>query len=391
MTVARIKSRDPEMIVRTCIGVAVLLLGVLTGLTAALAQEMRLNPDLLDVQTGRWIKIHEQKPSDPVTFRRQKHGGSAFDNRRGRLVLFGSDTHGEDWTNSPLFFNVAAREWTRLYPNDDPTTYRVNDHGIPVAGTSGNHPWAMHTFGAVTYHPVHDELIVSSFPQHLEPGRFTDALAGMWLHIRCHPTWTLNLTTGKWTPLPGKPIHFFPYAAAFDSDREVVIGYRANGIYELAGRPGTWKKIEGKGLLGYHNNTVYDSRHRALVVFGSVEDSNDIVVYVPATGQHRKMPTPGERPPKDQHTPMAFHPGIGKTVVLVDRKREGVHPRNLSKEQAETWLYDLGNDAWTKVESATLPFGRGMNYNMEYDPGHGLVLLVANAPDAPTAVWALRL
>ncbi len=127
------------------------------------------------------------------------------------------------------------------------------------------------------------------------------------------------------------------------------------------------------------------------MVFGSVEDSNDIVVYVPATGQHRKMPTPGERPPKDQHTPMAFHPGIGKTVVLVDRKREGVHPRNLSKEQTETWLYDLGNDAWTKVESATLPFGCGMNYNMEYDPGHGLVLLVANAPDAPTAVWALRL
>ncbi len=59
--------------------------------------------------------------------------------------------------------------------------------------------------------------------------------------------------------------------------------------------------------------------------------------------------------------------------------------------RAETWLYDFASDAWARVEEATLPFGVGMNYNLEFDPGHRLLLLVANPPDEPLAVWALRL
>jgi len=60
--------------------------------------------------------------------------------------------------------------------------------------------------------------------------------------------------------------------------------------------------------------------------------------------------------------------------------------------RAETWLYDLVGDAWTRVEEATLPFGVGMNYNLEFDPGHRLLLLVAVPSDEPlAAVWALRL
>jgi len=32
-----------------------------------------------------------------------------------------------------------------------------------------------------------------------------------------------------------------------------------------------------------------------------------------------------------------------------------------------------------------------MNYNLEYDPNHRLLLLVASPPGEATAVWALRL
>jgi hypothetical protein len=102
------------------------------------------------------------------------------------------------------------------------------------------------------------------------------------------------------------------------------------------------------------------------------------------------MPTPGKRPPKDQHNPMAFHPGAGRTVVLVDHvlERDG---RRVTKAQTETWLYDLGEDAWTRVETATLPFACGMNYNLEYDPAHDVLLLVTGGYRRPTAVWALKL
>ena len=51
------------------------------------------NPQLLELPARRWVKIHQQAPGDVVTFVRQKHGGSAYDSRRGQLVLFGSDTH----------------------------------------------------------------------------------------------------------------------------------------------------------------------------------------------------------------------------------------------------------------------------------------------------------
>jgi hypothetical protein len=353
--------------------------------------EAKLNPKLLELPAGTWTKIHEQKADDAVTFKRQRHAGSAFDTRRGRIVIFGSDTHGKDWTNSPLFFDVASLKWSRLYPDDHPSTYRVNEKGIPVAGTHGDHPWAMHTFGSVEYDPVGDALVVSSYPQHLQPGRFTDVLTDVWPQIRRHPTWILNVETGQWQPLPGKAEHFFPYATAYDIDRRLVIGYRSAGIFELDLQSGTWKQVIRKGLLRYHNNVVYDSRRRAVVVFGSSGNSNDIIVYEPATRRHLKMNTPGERPRPDQHNPMAFHIDIAKTVILVDRPEDDTPTRDLRNMRAETWLYDLGKDVWTQVKSATLPFGCGMNYNMEYDPAHNVLLVVANPPEKPTAVWALRL
>jgi hypothetical protein len=355
------------------------------------SNERRFNQGLLKLPVGTWVKIHEEGVDDAVTFKRQRHAGSAFDTRRGRIIIFGSDTHGKDWSNSPLFFDVARLQWSRIYPDDDPSTYRVNSQGIPVAGSNGDHPWAMHTFGSVEYDRVGDSLVVSSYPQHLQPGRFTDVLANIWPQIRRHPTWILDLETGKWQPLPGQAVDFFPYATAYDSDRRLIVGYRSNGIFELDLHSGRWKRITSGGFLGYHNNTVYDSWHKAFVVFGSNRNSNDVVVYRSVTREHIKMPTPGQRPPQDQHTPMAFHERLGKTVVLVDRRLNENPTRNLNEMRAETWLYDLDKDVWTQVKNATLPFGCGMNYNMEYDPAHNLLLLVANAPGQPTAVWALRL
>lgn len=357
----------------------VLLWFLLVGLPSIFASaDEKLPPN-------RWVKLHEQKPDDEVSFRRQAHGGSCFDSKRGRLILFGSDTHGRDWTNSPLLFEVAASRWSRVYPNDDRTTYRVTDHGMPVAGKKGEHPWAMHTFGTVLYDPSRDEMIVACAPKHMVPGRFTDSVKDLWPKIKRHPTWIFSLEKSHWRTLPCEAVDFFPHSAAFDTDRNVVLGYRPDGIYELAGRPRTWKRLTKKVFLGgWHSNCVYDSKSRALVVFGTNTNSNDIEVFYPATGTHQIMPTKGVRPPKDQHNPMTFHPGIGKMVVIVDHK--------LDEKQtvAETWLYDLGEDSWSQLTTATLPLACGMNYNLEYDSRRDQLLLVTGGFRQPTAVWALR-
>ena len=85
---------------------------------------------------------------------------------------------------------------------------------------------------------------------------------------------------------------------------------------------------------------------------------------------------------------MAFVPESGCTVaVVVDRATESAGP---TKTVAETWLYDLAADRWTPLSAATLPFGCGMNYNMQYDSRHKCLLLVTGEYGQATAVWALR-
>ena len=84
---------------------------------------------------------------------------------------------------------------------------------------------------------------------------------------------------------------------------------------------------------------------------------------------------------------MCFDAGAGRLVIVVDRALDS------GTKQAETWLYDLAEDNWTRLPEATLPFASGMNYTMEYDPGHKVCLLVATAPaedGSATTVFALR-
>jgi hypothetical protein len=240
-------------------------------------------------------------------------------------------------------------------------------------------------------------MIVCSWPEHLRPGKFTDALKDVWPTVRKHPTWTFSFQTGKWAPLPCEPQHFFPYATAYDSDRKTIIGYGGRGAWELAPDAKgerTWKRVVDKALCGYHNNAVYDPDNKALVVYGSNENSDDIIIYRTAPAEnndHRKMPTPGIRPPKDQHTPMSYDPMARKTVVIADRGGSVTRTR---EAKAETWLYDLASDSWTNLPTATLPFGCGMNYDFHYDPLHKVHLLVTEdmtKQGSPVTVYAIRI
>jgi hypothetical protein len=346
-----------------------------------------LNAELVSLAPNVWLKFHEQEPGDRCSFRRRGHGGSCFDTRRGELVLFGSDTHSKDWINSPLIFNPVTKQWRQVYPEDSVQTYAVTSEGIPLAGVNGDHPWTTHTFGCVVYDPARDEMVIVCWPGHMRPDKWGQATQHLWGKIKKHPNWTFSLADEKWTPLACKEAHFFPHCAAMDTDRNVVIGYQGGCVAELGGEPRSWNTVSTASFFGWHDNCAYDSKNKALVVFGSNENKNDVVVYVPATGEHKMMPTPGARPPRDQHCPMEFVPGIGRTVVLVDRTKAKDGAEGSS---TETWCYDLGKDEWGRIDSATLPFACDMNYNMEYDPRHKVLFLVTGGYGQSTVVWALK-
>jgi tetratricopeptide (TPR) repeat protein len=352
---------------------------------------------LKDLPIGEWVTLHRQTAQDGVFFMRQNHGGSAFDSKRGRLILFGSDTHdygdimGKNWKNNVFFFDPALAAWSQSYPRDSVKTYTVNEAGIPVAGENHDHPWAMHTYGALTYDANLDQVVVASYPAHEEPGKFTFLLQKIWPKIGRHPTWLYDLVSNRWDVLSAPAEQFFQNAIAYDSDRAVVIGYRDTGVFELSGSPREWHRIFEKGLLGPDNNVAYDSKSKVLVVFGTAALSNDVAIYEPATRRHQIMPTPGLRPPKYRFAPMAFHPRIGKTVVLIERRGPGEDQERGGT--TEVWLYDAGADSWQQVETATLDYGISRNYDLQYDRFHDLLLFVPNpyGPATLTTVLALRL
>jgi hypothetical protein len=87
---------------------------------------------LRNLPPDRWVKYHEEKPTG---WSRQRHAGLAFDTRRGSLLIFGSDTHGENWDNSVHEFHPLRRRWETHYAPAAPETYRADGNGRPVAGS----------------------------------------------------------------------------------------------------------------------------------------------------------------------------------------------------------------------------------------------------------------
>jgi len=68
-----------------------------------LSDDFPVIPPVIPVEmpTNRWLKLHLQNPGDQVRFNRQEYGGSCFDTKRGRLILFESNTHGKNWYICP--------------------------------------------------------------------------------------------------------------------------------------------------------------------------------------------------------------------------------------------------------------------------------------------------
>lgn len=361
--------------------IARLFVGSLDGVDVTEIRPTRsgaVNPDLLRLPTGSWTKIHATD-----AFTRQVHGGAAFDSLRGRLMLFGSDTHRNDWDNSVRFFDVATLTWSQSYPPDDPASYRVNPEGIPVAGAGVERPWAMHTFDAVEYDPNNDRLIVSSYPDHMSPAKSWGMDRTLWQQIKRHPTWFYSIAGNQWQPLAGRAVDFFPQGTAYDPNQNTVVGAKGDGYFELTGTPPVWRRLAREGTpKGWHVSVAYDLSRDIVVAFGNNKRSNAIWQYRRGDEAGRRMPTPGRRPPGAEALPLVYHPGIDRVVALV---------RNRKTKTTETWLYATESDRWFRDAGADLPFDIGMNYDMVYDPRHELLLLVANLPGDPVAVWALQL
>lgn len=371
----------------TCLG------GVLAALLVALPPGAACADIALDTLAqhppNTWVSI--ARGGGPAV--RQPHAGAAFDTRRGRLLVFGSDTHGLDWDNVVHEFDPASGRWSAHGSPSERASYRSDAHGRAIAGEPPA-PWAMHTFAGLAYDPTLDALLVAAAPDHNPITRSVP-------QARAHPIWLYRLASRRWEPMDvdaERPTRFFAAAAAYDSRRDTLLAYRF-GIWELGPERQRWVRATTEGHHQLHHTMVYDSRHGRFAVFGNHRDTQDVWVYTPGAqagnrGRWEKKTPGGDACPPDQHLPAAFDAEHGVFLLVVDdnafEELPGGARKRLGARRAMTFIYDLAANRYTRLPDADLP-AQGMNFMMAYDPRRKLFLLVSGDRRRALEVLALRL
>lgn len=340
--------------------------------------------ELRNLPANRWVKYHEEKPRH---WSRQGHAGMTFDSRRGSLLIFGSDTHGENWDNAVHEFSPALKRWETHQAAADPKTYRVDEAGRPIAGRDVLQPWAMHTYDAIEYHPQLDALVVMSTTEHTPVPR---GVAGR----TAQPTWLYDLSTRRWSTFPnnGKPApSFFGGSSAYDDRRQSLIGYRG-AIWEMDTTAGEWRRAAG-GHHQLHHTMVYAPPRGAAYVFGDYRPTNDIWSYHPgaaigAPGRWEKHEPGGDPCPPYDIAPVAYDASQDLFVLVIDEKPRAA-ASNGKASTAATYLYDPEANTCTRVPGADLE-PVGMNFMMTWDSHNRVVFLVTGDHSGVVTVWALR-
>ncbi len=353
-----------------------------SGNTAPAAME----DNLPELPPNRWVEVGLPYT---ITWTRQRHSGAAYDARRKKYFVFGSDTHGENWDNGIHEFDPLILRWSEHYPPDRRRSYRLNEKGQPVAGDdAAARPWAMHTQANLVFDPQLDALVVTSAPFHNPALRVVRG-------DKKHPTWIYQLKTREWRALDGldgvTPFDFGG-ASAYDSERDIILSYSRKGLWELAPDREHWLEVSSESHHEMHHTLVYDSLHKNFLVFGGQDENCAVWVYNPGLdvgvmGRWEKRDPGGDACAGDRHVPAAFDQHNGVILAVFDDPS----PEDGEGEGASsTFVYDPKANTYHKLPEAGLPFV-GMNYSLVYDSANRVFYLLQGGRKERPTVWALHL
>lgn len=352
-----------------------------------------LNKELLSITDNQWVKIYPQKNilqslslqsffGSDLNWNRQGHAGLAFDSKAKSLLIFGSNTHGEDWDNRVHEFNLLSLQWIEHYSPSAKETYRSDQDKNAIAGENALFPWAMHTYDNIAYLPEMDALVVTSQVDHTPRSTEQSKTA------QSNPTWIYSLNTREWKTLEQKEApSFFASGSTYDPMTASLWAYKKGSLWQFEIAQQRWRKIPGrhKTDLGIHFMMTTDIKRHQLVFFGNHNNSNSLWVYTPGMlpeqqGTWEKKQPGGDFCPKDQHFPVAYDKQQGVFLLVPDE----------NKEKSVTLVYSPDDNKYIRIMGADMP-ANGMNYMMVYDPYHRLFLLVTGDWNSPLNVWAFRL
>jgi hypothetical protein len=342
----------------------------------------QLNPRLQDLPPNQWVKF---SVSSERGWHQQGHAGVVYDSKRGTVLLYGSNTHGKDWDNSVREFDPLREKWIQHYPSANPDTYRLDINRNIVSGPAENpQPWAMHTYDALVYDPVNDQLVVASTPAHQQ--RKIRQFKGQKPKVSI--TWLYDLETHTWSMLDngGKPPpSTFAGAIAYDEKRDTIFLYSKRKFAELGPDRNHWITGSAPRIGSIHFMLEYDVKNHVILSFGDYKGSDKIWAYAPGdvpgvAGKWLLQEPEGDTIPADEHYPVAYDASQGVFLLVPD-----------GPESAETYIYNYSAGTIRHLSSAHLPGKLRMNYKMIYDPRHRVFLLITGNWDKPTTVWALKL
>lgn len=311
----------------------------------------------------------------------------AYNSNRGSLLVFGSDTHGEDWDNVLHEFKPKQREWVHHGANSAATTYTVNSKGQRVAGEADLAPWAMHTYDGVEYDPLRDNLIVVASPSHNPmnkqiPGPKSDAI---WLYGLNEKKWSVFENQGG-----GAQGNYFGAATTYDeaNDRLFIC---AAGMWLLDLESKNLKRI-GSAPSCLHRTLAFDSWRDVLYLFGSYTGTCNISQYqagivLDESAQWEEIAPTGDDCTLYSSVPVAFDKKHGVFLLVVDQPET---PPDANPDNAATLVYDPRTDTYEQLPDSNAP-AVGINFMMAWDSVHEVFFLLSGNWNNGISVWVLRL
>lgn len=334
-------------------------------------------PDLASQPANTWVK-RTPLPGAPVSPRMGYEATIGYDPRAKLLIRWGGHNQGgggeqnaETWTYDP----VSSR-WALKQPNDAPPGVCCGQQNVfdvargrfvRFASFSGSHGW-----------------------------QWSREIA-----LKNSSAWTYDLATNTWRdmrPLP-EPRTSPLRCAAYDTDNEVIVIFGGEGntegtvVYDSYANAWTRMQPPTQPAFRSGGSMAYDEANKQFILFGA-QSSDDPHTWAYSLTDNRWTDLkPAKLPPTNKNDAVLTYDPINKMVLAVLRVAVGKGDKE--KAHLETWAFDVGKRAWTKMNPSREPTPSGNRARLlTFLPDHGVALL-ENRTHPPTApaeqqVWTYR-
>lgn len=316
---------------------ALLLLALTVGWTTA------ADPAPLAQEPNTWQKRHPVKDGPPSPALGYE-GSFGYDPLHKLVIRWaghnqggGGEQNGETWT-----FDPVTTKWTLKEPNTCPPGVCCGQQNV--------------------FDPVHNRF--------LRFASFSGSHGWHWFrenYLSNNSVWSYDLATNTWRdlrPVPAPRVSPLR-CASWDTDHQVVVLFGGEGnqegtvVYDPYTNTWTRKNTKVQPAFRSAGNMAYDEARKLHILFGSqFSDDQHTWAYDLAKNEWRDL-KPEKMPPTDRNDAVLAYDRANKVVVAVVQVVDKSDGKEVASAHHETWAFDAGKNAWTKMNPPKEPDGWG--------------------------------